>query len=98
MPLGTYEHPLHGKIDITPERIARFAENVRNNVREIELDIDYDHKANGGDAAGWVRQAEARPDGLWILVEWTKSAYGKIKERAYRYFSPEFVDEWTHPK
>lgn len=98
MPLGTYEHPVHGTIDITPERVGRFADNVKKNVRGQQLDIDYDHKEYGGEAAGWVKDAEARPDGLWLLIEWTKKAYDAIKSKAYRYFSPEFNDEWTHPK
>lgn len=98
MPLGEYEHPLHGKIKVTPERVQRFAANVKAKVRGTDLDIDYDHKERSGEAAGWVKDAEARPDGLWLAVEWTRDAYEKIKNKAYRYFSPEFVDTWTHPK
>lgn len=98
MPIGTYDHPVYGEIEFTPERIKEFADNVNLNVRGTELDIDYDHKSHGPEAAGWVKQAEARPDGLWIFVEWTKEAYSKIKEKAYKYFSPEFDDEWVHPK
>lgn len=97
MPLGKYMHPMYGVIDITPERVARFADNVNNGVRGQALDIDYDHKKHNGKAAGWVQKAEARPDGLWILVEWVKDAWDDIKSGAYRYFSPEFVDEWVHP-
>lgn len=97
MPLGKYMHPMHGVIDITPERVARFADNVNKGVRGQALDIDYDHKQHNGKAAGWVKSAEARPDGLWILVEWVKDAWEDIKTGAYRYFSPEFVDEWVHP-
>lgn len=97
MPLGKYMHPMHGVIDITPERVARFADNVNKGVRGQALDIDYDHKQHNGKAAGWVQKAEARPDGLWILVEWVKEAWDAIKSGAYRYFSPEFVDEWVHP-
>lgn len=97
MPLGTYQHPVYGEIKFDAERVSRFADNVNRGVRGQELDIDYDHKAHHGEAAGWVRQAQARTDGLWLLVEWTKSAAEKIKEKAYRYFSPEFVDEWTNP-
>lgn len=97
MPIGKYNHPMYGKIDITPERIQRFAANVNGGVRGIDLDIDYDHKEYGGEAAGWVKQAEPRNDGLWILVEWTTKAYEAIKSKAYRYFSPEFDDTWTHP-
>lgn len=99
MPLGTYQHERYGKIEITDDRVARFADNVNKNVRETELDIDYDHKEYSGEAAGWVKQARAEPgNGLWILVEWTKKAYEAIKSKAYRYFSPEFNDEWSHPR
>ena len=33
MPLGNYKHPVYGDIDITPERVMRFATNVNNGVR-----------------------------------------------------------------
>jgi phage I-like protein len=98
MTVGTYKHPVFGDIKITPERIQRFADNVNNNIRETELDIDYDHKAKRDDAAGWVKMAEARPNGLFVKVEWTDEAVQKIRSRAYKYFSPEFTDEWEHPK
>jgi hypothetical protein len=94
-PQGDFLHPKYGKISFTPERIKNFAAGVMNRIRGIDPDIDYDHKEFGGDAAGWVRAAEARPDGLWLLVNWTQTAYQKLKEGAYRYFSPEFHDEWT---
>jgi phage I-like protein len=98
MGLGKFHHPMYGQIDLTPERIKRFADNFANRVRGIDIAIDYDHRAHGGDAAGWVRKAEPRSDGLWLFVEWTKSAYQKLKEKAYKYFSPEFLDEWEHPE
>lgn len=97
MPLGKYQHPQYGEIDITPERVSQFADNVNKGARGQQLDIDYDHKEHNGKAAGWVQRAEARPDGLWLLVEWVQEAYALIKEKAYKYFSPEFVDEWKHP-
>lgn len=98
LPVGTYTHPIHGKIEVTPERVQRFALNVKSKVRGTDLDIDYDHKEKSGEAAGWVKDAEARSDGLWLAVEWTQDALSKLKNKAYRYFSPEFVDAWTHPK
>lgn len=98
MPLGKYSHPVYGEINITPEKVARFADNVNRKVRGTDLDIDYDHKEYNGEAAGWVKQAEPRTDGLWILVEWTAKAWEAIKSKAYRYFSPEFDDEWSNPK
>lgn len=94
-PIGTYHHPLYGKIDVTPDKVQRMAANVNNKVRGQDLDIDYDHKQRTNEAAGWVKAAEARDDGLWLAVEWTRTALSKIKEKAYRYFSPEYSDEWT---
>lgn len=97
MPLGTWEHPIHGAIAITPERVNEFANNVNTNVRGQDLDIDYDHKEKVTDAAGWIKGAQARSDGLWVGVQWTQSALAKLKDKAFRYFSPEFTGEWIHP-
>jgi phage I-like protein len=86
-------------INITSDRIARMVQNFKDNVREIELDIDYDHKEQTGKAAGWVKDMESRGNsGLWFAVEFTPEAYKALANREYRYFSPEFADEWEHPK
>lgn len=98
MPYGEYQHPVYGKINFNQDVATQAAENVNNKVRGTDLDIDYDHKQYGGEAAGWVKHAEARTDGLYLTVEWTKKAAKLIKDKAYRYFSPEFSDEWEHPK
>lgn len=98
MPYGKYTHPVYGEIEFDLEKAQQAAENTNNKVRGQDLDIDYDHKQYGGEAAGWVKGAEARQDGLYLTVEWTKKAWELIKSKAYRYFSPEFADEWTHPK
>jgi hypothetical protein len=96
LPLGSYKHPIHGMLDFTPERIQRFAQSVRDKVRGIDPDIDYDHKldpSKGKAAAGWVKDADARSDGLWLFVEWTKDAAEALKNKQYRYFSAEFADK-----
>jgi phage I-like protein len=99
LPLGSYNHPIWGTINVTPDRVAQFVENIKLNVRDTDLDVDYDHKAKDGRAAGWVRDAQDRgTEGLWIQVEWTQPAKDAIAAGEYRYFSPEFADEWTHPK
>lgn len=96
-PVGSYKHPLYGKIEMTPRRVQQMAANVQNNVRGTELDIDYDHKEHSGKAAGWIKDAHARTDGLWVEVEFTDDAFSAIKKKEYRYFSPEYADKWTHP-
>ncbi len=94
--VGKFAHPVYGTIDITPERIARFAASVNDKVRGIDPDIDYEHKAHGGKAAGWVRDATVENDGkdLFLNVDWTEPAEQEIAAKQWRYFSPEFADEW----
>jgi len=98
LPLGTYHHPSYGELKITPDRVQKFAASVQNKTVMKDLDIDYDHKKKVDYAAGWVTAAEARQDGLWLQVDWTPAARQKLADKEYRYFSPEYVDEWTHPK
>jgi phage I-like protein len=98
MRVGEYKHPTYGNISFTADRLKRFADSVKNKVRGIALDIDYDHKADptkGNEAAGWVEDAKVEGDTLQLLVDWTAPAVQKIKDKAYRYFSPEFQDEWS---
>jgi phage I-like protein len=59
--------------------------------RGTDLVIDYEHQSlKGGQApaAGWIKDLEAREDGLWAQVEWTGKAEDYLKQREYRYFSP----------
>lgn len=97
LPLGSYKHPTYGTIDVTPTRVARFVENVKNRVRGIDPSINYLHQGDG-EAAGWIKNAEARSDGLWAFVEWTSSAAQKLKEKAFKYFSAEIFEEWEDPQ
>jgi hypothetical protein len=98
MPYGEYQHPVYGKITFDQSKAQMAAEHISKKSRGQDLDIDYDHKQYSGEAAGWVKAGEARPDGMYLTVSWTKKAWEAIKSKAYRYFSPEFADEWKHPK
>lgn len=97
LPVGTYQHPVFGKMQITADKIRAFADGVKAKIRGIDPSINYMHGTNGGDgeAAGWVKDADARPDGLWLFVEWVAEAAQKIKEKKFRYFSAEYQDSWT---
>jgi phage I-like protein len=61
------------------------------------IPVDYDHQIdmatkNGhpAPAAGWIKQLQARADGLWGLVEWTAKASAHLDAKEYRYLSPVF--------
>ncbi|MDP2045995.1 MAG: phage protease, partial [Deltaproteobacteria bacterium] len=59
--------------------------------RGVDLVIDYEHQSLQGErapAAGWIKELEARGDGLWARVDWTRQARDYLEKREYRYFSP----------
>lgn len=39
-------------------------------------------------ARGWIKEMQARPDGIWGRVEWTKAGRELVADRAYRGISP----------
>jgi phage I-like protein len=60
-----------------------------------DIPIDYEHQTINADvngqpapAAGWIKALEARDDGIWGRVEWTKKAASMIAAKEYRYISP----------
>lgn len=62
-----------------------------------DIVFDYEHQTmnaqkNGqpAPAAGWIKEVEARDDGLYGRVEWTAAAAAAIKAKEYRYLSPVF--------
>ena len=100
LPVGEYQHPLHGKLDLSATKLAALAASVKTKARGIDPDIDYDHKedpAKGHQAAGWVKDAKVEADGLYLHVDWTPDAVKDIKDKKYRYFSAEYTDTWTDP-
>lgn len=69
-----------------------------------ELVVDYDHQTQfsavpgvGGmaPAAGWIKQVEARPDGIYGLITWTEKAAQAIRAGEYRYISPVYHHDKT---
>lgn len=97
LPAGEYKHPEYGDININDGRVKSFVDGVKAKIRGIDPSINYVHN-NNDVAAGWVKDAEARQDGVWLFVEWVKDAYEAIKAKKWRYFSSEYEDEWTDSK
>lgn len=97
LPIGNYQHPVFGKLSIGVDKVKQFADNIKAKIRGIDPSINYMHGVDGGDgeAAGWVKDAQDRPDGLWLFVEWVQEAADKIKAKKFRYFSAEYQDKWT---
>ncbi|WP_430913748.1 phage protease, partial [Methylobacterium sp. sgz302541] len=63
-----------------------------------EIPVDYNHsidlaatKGGPSPAAGWIKGLQARADGIWGLVTWTRQAVAQLAAREYRYLSPVFA-------
>jgi phage I-like protein len=90
LPLGRVELADHREPFLVDEASLRsMVEAFRS--RGIDLVIDYEHQSLQGErapAAGWIKDLEARVDGLWARVDWTQQARDYLKKKEYRYFSP----------
>lgn len=69
----------------------------RRGANTDKVPVDYDHaidlaapKGLPAPAAGWIARMEARPDGIWGLIEWTANAARAVREKEYRFLSPVF--------
>lgn len=61
--------------------------------RDLEIDVNHaTHLAapKGGEAParGWIKELQARSDGIWARVEWTAEGAALIAQKAYRFISP----------
>jgi len=85
VPLGDDREPLWVDEAALAAMVAHFEE------RGLDLVVDYEHQTLSGrkaPAAGWIKELEARADGLWARLEWTETARRHLAAREYRYFSP----------
>ncbi|MBI1209676.1 MAG: hypothetical protein GC191_20635 [Azospirillum sp.] len=76
---------------------AAVIEATRRRAGKTQLAVDYDHAIDRAAqlgmpavAAGWIKGLQARADGIWGLVSWTKRAAAHLAAKEYRYLSPVF--------
>jgi phage I-like protein len=99
LPLGTFQ----GRDGRGPYQLrdqAHAAEVIaatRRRQGRTDIPGDYDHQlihsaSNGrpAPASGWIKDLDARPDGIWGRIEWTAEAAAAIGKKEYRYLSPVF--------
>ena len=91
LPLGEFA----GRDGRGPYSVSDTAKIIRNSLTYADdngIPVDYDHqidhaKANGQPAiaAGWIKQLEARKNGIWGFVGWTEKAAAHIAAKEYRF-------------
>ena len=93
----------YGEVKITKEMFENMVKKFDENVRGIDLMIDYGHKTED-ESAGWIKsldvvevqldEGEGEEPGLahelWAIVEWTPDGEQKLSEKKFRYLSADF--------
>lgn len=102
VPTGKWSHPVYGEMEITSAHVAEFVKNFKDKVRrDIPITAGHDNGMNGGElpAVGWFKELIDRGvNGLYAVVEWTEEGQRLLKARAFKYFSPEFYEEYSDPE
>jgi len=89
--VGTFYHKGE-KIEVTREHLHSFVKNFSEQVRGIDLAIDYSHE-NEGKAAGWITQVYLDGPTQEVMrakVKWTEGGRKMLAEKEFRYVSAEF--------
>jgi len=86
--VGSWEHPQYGTIEVSGRDLELFVESFENGARKLDLAIDQEHQPEKG-AAGWINDLYKDGDGLFAEVEWTSLGKELLKDKRYKYISPE---------
>lgn len=91
------EHPTYGKLKITQQHLESMVSNFTSRVTGVDLAVNEDHKKN--EAFGWFKDVFLSHDKqtLYGQIAWNTKGMQALSEKAYRYFSPEFRFNYTHP-
>ena len=102
VPTGKWQHPVYGEMEITSAHIGEFVQNFKDKVRlKIPITQGHDNGMSGGElpAIGWFDELIDRGvKGLYAVVSWTEEGKRLLREGAFKYFSPEFYEEYSDPE
>ena len=103
---GTFFDKRYGKVEIKKEHFENMIKKFGEQVRGIELMIDYKHDTEA-EAAGWIKDLEildvqlsaGDPENgidpiyesqLWAVVDWTIPGAKKLSDKEFAYLSADF--------
>ncbi|MEK7994722.1 MAG: phage protease [Planctomycetota bacterium] len=102
VPTGKWDHPVYGEMEITAADITEFVQNFARNVRlDIPITAGHDNGMSGGElpAVGWFTELIDRGDaGLYGLTKWTEEGKQLLTDGSFKYFSPEFYEQYSDPE
>lgn len=98
IPMGQWDHDLYGPIIINNADIREFIQNFNAGIRKGVF-ITAGHEGfEELPAVGWVTEVEARDTGLWGTVAWNDSGKELLKQKAFKFFSPEMCRDYEDPQ
>jgi len=105
MKVGTYQNHDLGPFEVTTADLDHFVESYERGIRakgeyreDNSLPINCRHDKEG-EAAGWIKGLAHKGDGvLRATVEWTTLGVDKLKNKLYKYISPEWWFVYPDPE
>lgn len=94
MRVGKWDHPIYGDFEITMGRLEKFRDNFDSGVRNA-IAVDVEHKSDEG-AVGWFKQVYIKENSLFADIEWTPEGIQLIRNKKYKFFSPEYSDSYEN--
>ncbi len=99
LPLGKWDTMKYGPIQITKDFCAAVVENFKKKIRKgLPIDINHDGEA----AAGWMKDLYIKEGGdnpgLYAKSDWTPLGDEKLGGKIYRFFSPEWSEDYVDPE
>lgn len=97
MRVGSWSHPKYGDFQITEDNLEGFIKSFNEKVRGIDIAIDLEHgeTQHKNAAVGWIKKLKKDNKRLLAEIDWTNLGKDKVKSKEYKYFSPEFLFDYT---
>ena len=93
-----WKHSSYWEFSINERDLKEFKQNFDDKVRGVDLAVDVGHDFNHK-AVGWFKELMIEGKKLFATIEWNHEGLYLVKEKVYKYFSPElhfeFQDEET---
>ena len=91
-------HPDFGEVEITKDMLKSFIKNFNSKSFGKDIVWDFDHEER--EASGWPTQLflSEKGDRLLSVVNWTPKGFDALSNREFRYFSPQYKDDYIDPQ
>ena len=95
IPAITGNHGWYGKVKVTKDDLKSLISNFKKKAIGTDIMIDFNHERK--EAAGWVKEVRLGKNEKIVLgtVKWTPEGRKSLEEKRFRYFSPEFTDNYV---